>query len=200
MIYRDVARQTPISEVDLKIAERVRVLRSSLLISQGGFAEQLNITRARLEKIEGGKIPVHWGIGERICCGFDVNQRWLVEGKFPMQPYIRVDLTDSVRFATIRSTFSEVYFRWVKVAIEEKVMSEIRFRTKLARRATANVDSRKREMELLDGLSRWWLGAVDADQFKEFILGLYGAGLQLISEVGGQAESDPDSNAPSREK
>lgn len=63
-----------------EICQRFRLVRERLRFTQEEFAEQLQISRARLASYEEQRVPIRWEIALRTCKQFIVSERWLATG------------------------------------------------------------------------------------------------------------------------
>lgn len=63
---------------------RVKILRTSLKLSQKSFGEELGITDASVSRIESGVQGLTEQMAKLTCQTFNVNYLWLTEGKGEM--------------------------------------------------------------------------------------------------------------------
>ena len=105
-------RQTPISERELAICERLRQARQSTNLSQVAFARLLGVDSSRLASYEHGRVPIRLELALKAATLAEVSLRWLAEGAEPRQLGIFPDkkLTDRAG----NGLFSEAYDTWLK--------------------------------------------------------------------------------------
>lgn len=87
-------------------------------LSQPDFSKKLGLTLDQLATIEYGRAPLRYSLGDWICQSFDINQRWLVEGKFPQYYHIHFD-ERIVGSIPPNKLFSEVYKRRLSKLVEQ---------------------------------------------------------------------------------
>jgi len=80
----------------LQVSDRIKKLRKDLNLSQGFFADVLNVTRSHISKIETGTVTPSNQLVKSICREFQVRERWLREGQG--QIYEKLDLTKFQEF------------------------------------------------------------------------------------------------------
>lgn len=84
------------------------------------MARELGISRVRLASYEHARAPVRFWLARQITERFDINQRWLAEGKLPIKPRIPFNssLEDQI---PQRELFSAVYQRFLKFGVERRL-------------------------------------------------------------------------------
>jgi len=107
-----VPRQTPISERELAICERLRQARQATNLSQVAFARLLGVDSSRLASYEHGRVPIRLELALKAATLAEVSLRWLAEGAEPRKLGIFPDkkLTDRAG----NGLFSEAYDAWLK--------------------------------------------------------------------------------------
>ncbi len=71
-----------------QICLRIRAIRLAAEMSQTEFGRLLGITRDRLASYEYARAPIRWKLGNRVCAAFLLSQRWLAEGKLPVEGHL----------------------------------------------------------------------------------------------------------------
>ena len=69
------------TEREHAVCASYKELREQLKYSQPAFAAETGLTLDQVASVEYGRNPLRFGVGNWICNRFDVNQRWLAEGK-----------------------------------------------------------------------------------------------------------------------
>jgi len=110
------------NERERAVCARVKSLREGLQYSQPAFALALGLTVDQLASIEYGRVPLRCAIGQWICQRFDVNQRWLAEGKAPKFYYVYYSGSRAPLAPNI--LFSQAYDDNLKFAVE-KLLKEV---------------------------------------------------------------------------
>ena len=105
---------------EIEICQRVRQVRLKKKWSQPHFAKELGISRARLASYEYAKAPIRYELGRLVCYRFNVNQRWLAEGREPVDHTLDISQHTEALFP-VRTLFSEAYDRFLKPEIEERI-------------------------------------------------------------------------------
>ena len=81
----------------MMILDRIRLVRKTLGLKQGVFAQRIGLTQTALSMIELGKNPLTEKNIKLICATFAVNEGWLRTGKGemfgPVSPYEKELLT-----------------------------------------------------------------------------------------------------------
>jgi len=103
-----------------------------------------------------------------------------------MKRVISLDLSEIFRILTPRSTFSDVYFGYMKPRIEE----EIRLKASMPLEGKFDRALYGRELRFLRRICDRWVSMIGRDQFEEFAIDLYITGEHLISEL--QKDGEPE--------
>jgi transcriptional regulator with XRE-family HTH domain len=107
------------NEREKGICARLKQLREDLRFSQPAFARELRITLDQLASIEYGRVPLRYALGEWICWRFDVNQRWLAEGRKPKDYCFFISPRVLNHITNPQVPFSEAYDQLLKKNMEE---------------------------------------------------------------------------------
>lgn len=105
-----------------EICARVKSLRESLGFSQPVFAKHLGLTLDQIASIEYGRNPLRWALGDWICRRFDVNPRWLAEGREPRSFYVLI-LKKVYGSLPPNALYSQVFDDVFKPYVEERLAS-----------------------------------------------------------------------------
>jgi DNA-binding XRE family transcriptional regulator len=101
-------RKTAIPKREIQVLKRLREAREKLGLSQPEFAQQIDITRAKLANFENFKTPLPCDLALKICHQFIIGEKWLATGQGPMRMFI--NLTDFVENPSLyRMPFGEAY-------------------------------------------------------------------------------------------
>ena len=112
------ATQLPDSEIE--ICKRFRQIRESLKWKQIDFAKALDIPTSRLKSYEYARAALPYSVGRKMGQKFDINQRWLAEGKLPQNFYVDISYDTEGGIPT-RATFSEAYAKYIWDVVEDRI-------------------------------------------------------------------------------
>jgi transcriptional regulator with XRE-family HTH domain len=102
------------------IGARLQASREARQWSQLALAQMAGVTRDQLSGVEYGRNPLRYGLAERVCRILRISQRWLAEGKDPMN-YVFTVSPNLRRQIPKRLLFSEAYDHFLKSLIEKHV-------------------------------------------------------------------------------
>jgi transcriptional regulator with XRE-family HTH domain len=121
----------------------VRQLREELKLSQPEFAKELWLTLDQLTSIEYARSPLRYGLADWFCSRFDINQRWLAEGKQPQYLCLHFDpkIFPKINPAQL---FSSVYDQYIRRFLE-RLLREI------ADRQGRSIEKIDAEEAMMDG-------------------------------------------------
>ena len=68
----------------MTLAQRIKILRKQLGMSQTEFAGEIGITQTSLSQIEGEKNGISYDVYKAIVARFNVDPLWLMDGKGEM--------------------------------------------------------------------------------------------------------------------
>jgi transcriptional regulator with XRE-family HTH domain len=95
------------------ICARLRQFRIATEWSQPDLAYWVDSTRNQIAAIETGRTPLRFRLGEELCLGLGISQRWLVEGKEPASGYITLG-ADVKRRIPPEILYSHAYHQFLK--------------------------------------------------------------------------------------
>lgn len=85
-------------EQQAAIIERIRFIMKHLGMTQGRFAERINVNAANFSKHLSGKLPITIGLINRIALDFGINRNWLIDGTDT--PYSKSEADHAVMLAS----------------------------------------------------------------------------------------------------
>ncbi|HLX70763.1 MAG TPA: helix-turn-helix transcriptional regulator, partial [Verrucomicrobiae bacterium] len=117
-------------QCEIDICHRFRQVRIEQGLDQRELAERLEISRSRIASYEYAKAPLRYGIANKFCTLFHVNQRWLATGELPPLPYFPIAEALATKIDD-RALFSGVFHNLLDVHLAE---SEAELREKIGDR------------------------------------------------------------------
>lgn len=113
-------RKNPVPDEETAICRRLHQFRRDVtLLSRAAFAKKLGEDVNRIASYEHGRVPLRFGLADKIGKAFNLNQVWLAEGKLSPTPYLTLD-PDFVDKLPKNEYFSKVYQNYLRSAIIER--------------------------------------------------------------------------------
>lgn len=118
-----------------KICARVKLVREHFKWPQPAFASEMGITVNVLASIEYGRTPLRYSVANSICGRFNVNQRWLAEGRKPKWFAVAINPEAELNLPP-HALFSEAY-----KMLKEEIAFKIKVTAKLQNCREADIDA-----------------------------------------------------------
>ncbi len=139
------------NERERAVCSRLKPVREEVGISQPAFAERLGVTLDQWASVEYGRMPLRYSLGHWLCHTFDLNQRWIAEGKTPKEYF--VELGPEASNIPPNMLFSKAYDHILKPFVE----ADLKGVAKMLRRQVrdiAGIDARAARPAALVRMSR----------------------------------------------
>jgi transcriptional regulator with XRE-family HTH domain len=117
------AKNSKLDSRETAICLRLVEARADLRLDQMAFGSVAGISRDRVASYENLRAPLRYPIADRLCCAFNINQRWMATGEVPKFHYVHIPKQVS-RTIPGRMLFSEAYHTKLAAFIEERLKFE----------------------------------------------------------------------------
>lgn len=165
MPKKQVTQQSFLPPIEVEICRRLRKARQILKLSQSEVAARIKCSLGALKKYEYGILALRFGLAERFCREFEVDQCWLAtgEGDFsPVRPISQplldaiptYELFSKVYESVLKPIFSSPYTRRLKDFREAFLLTDIGYLWPIATNPIAGAGILDIQRIFVEGVTR----------------------------------------------